>query len=310
MKYSLSTLAIGKRAIGALFVLAMSVQAPLLAAEPFEGVWAKTQKECLDEEGPNSRTLIDLGNFIEGKPSPLFDRYENHCKIERKTAGGDGTTTLTTTCFEFWEYFIKGIEGQKTIIKLSPGPMSTLRIDGTPYRRCEEKSARQETKQIEASLPPVVLPETEKLLIAAVEKARAAYSAGANEMAQGAARPARAKEICTAIKNPQVSGWVGEVETLSSNSDGLGVLAIRIAKDVLIKTWNNAISDAANKTLIDPESSVFKKAVVLRKGQRIEFAGQLIRDDTDCFREGSLTLKGSLTQPEFIFRFSDLVAIE
>jgi hypothetical protein len=303
-------IAVTKRAYGALFVFALGVQAPLHAAEPFEGLWAKTQKECLDEEGPNSRTLIDLGNLIEGKPSPLFDQYENHCKIERKTAVGDGTTMLTATCFEFWEYFTKGIEGQKAIIKLSPGPKSTLKIDGTSYRHCEEKSDRQEPKQIEAGLASVALPETEKLLIAAVEKARAAYSAGANEMAQGAARPARAKEICTAIRNPQVSGWVGEVETLSSNSDGLGVLGIRIAKDLLIKTWNNAISDAASKTLIDPESSVFKKAVILNKGQRIKFAGQFIRDDTDCFREGSLTLKGSLTQPEFIFRFSDLVAIE
>ena len=135
-------IAIGKRACGALFVLAIGVRAPLHAAEPFEGLWAKTQKECLDEEGPNSRTLIDLGNLIEGKPSPLFDQYENHFKIERKSAAVDGITTLTATCFEFWEYFTKGIEGQRASIKISPGPKSTLKIDGTSYRRCEEKNAR------------------------------------------------------------------------------------------------------------------------------------------------------------------------
>jgi hypothetical protein len=307
---------IGKCIFGSLSILMLSAQAPLGAAEPFEGIWAKTRAECLDQEGPNSRTLIDLGNLIDGKPSPLFDQYENHCKIERKAAAGDGTTALTATCFEFWEYFMKGIEGQKATIKLSPGQKSTLKIDGKAYQRCEEKraqepNARPEPKQVEASsIPTTVLPETEKLLIAAVEKARAAYSAGANEMAQGAARPARAKEICAAIKTTQVNGWVGEVETLSSNSDGLGVLAIRIAQGVLVKTWNNAISDTSNKTLIDPESSVFRKAVVLKKGQRIKFAGQFIRDETDCFREGSLSLKGSLTQPEYIFRFADIVVIE
>ena len=130
--------------VGALFVLALGAQAALHAAEPFEGVWAKTQKECLDEEGPNSRTLIDLANLIDGKPSPLFDQYENHCKIERKALSPDGTTTLTATCFEFWEYFTKGIEGQKASIKLSPGSKSALKIDGIPYRRCKDKSARQE----------------------------------------------------------------------------------------------------------------------------------------------------------------------
>jgi hypothetical protein len=293
---------------------------PPRALESFEGIWAKTQAECLDEEGPNSRTLIDLEDIIDGKPVPMFDQYENHCRIERKSVVGDATN-LAVTCFEFWEYFTKGIEGQKATIKLSPVQKGGLKIDGTPYQRCAAKGtpdqpgtaqspARQEPKQIEANAPPPTLPESERLLIAAAEKARAAYAAGANEMAQGAARPARAKDICAAIKNPQVSGWVGEVETLSSNSDGLGVLAIRIAKDVLIKTWNNSISDSSAKTLIDPESAVFKKAVVLRKGQRVKFAGQFIRDDTDCFREGSLSLKGSLTQPEFIFRFSDLVGIE
>ena len=102
---------IWKCIFGSLSVLVLSAQAPLRAAESFEGIWAKTRAECLDEEGPNSRTLIDLGNLIEGKPSPLFDQYENHCKIERKTPAGDGTTTLTATCFEFWEYFTKVIEG-------------------------------------------------------------------------------------------------------------------------------------------------------------------------------------------------------
>jgi hypothetical protein len=131
---------LAKGALGALFILALGAQVPSHAAEPFEGIWAKTQKECLDEEGPNSRTLIDLGNLVENKPSPLFDQYENHCKIERKSTAADGATTLTATCFEFWEYFTKGIEGQKASIKLSPGPKGTLKIDGTSYRRCEATS--------------------------------------------------------------------------------------------------------------------------------------------------------------------------
>jgi hypothetical protein len=117
-------------------------------------------------------------------------------------------------------------------------------------------------------LPPT-MPEAEKLLIAAVEKARAAYAADANEMAQGAARPARAKEICAALKDLGVSNWLGEVETLSSNSDGLGVLSVRIANGISIKTWNNTISDVENRTLIDPETAVFKRAAILTKGQKV-----------------------------------------
>src|SRR4029079_6079556 len=65
-----------------IFVLATP---SLQAAETCDGLWAKTQKECLNKEGPDSRTFIGLGNVIGGKPPPLFDQYENHCRMRRET---------------------------------------------------------------------------------------------------------------------------------------------------------------------------------------------------------------------------------
>jgi hypothetical protein len=123
---------------GTLLILALA-QAPASAAEPFEGVWARTGKECRDQEGPTSRTLIDLGNVIAGKPVPIFDQYENHCRIGRKIVAGD-VTSLAATCFEFWEDFTRGVEARKVTIKLAPGRNGTLKIDGKPYRRCETKA--------------------------------------------------------------------------------------------------------------------------------------------------------------------------
>jgi hypothetical protein len=107
--------------------------------EAFEGLWAQTKDECLDEESPTSKTLIDLNNLEDGKPAPLFDRYEHHCRIEdRANAGGD--TSLTATCFEFWDDFLKGTDGIKTSIKLSLKRDGTLVIDGKKFQRCEPKS--------------------------------------------------------------------------------------------------------------------------------------------------------------------------
>jgi hypothetical protein len=130
----------GRDLLGALFILTLTSQASLRASEPFEGVWAKTQAECLNEEGPNSRTLIDLGKTIDGKPTPIFDQYEHHCRIDRTSAAGDGTS-LAATCFEFWEDFAKGVEGRKTTIKLVPAQRSALKIDGALYQRCAVKGA-------------------------------------------------------------------------------------------------------------------------------------------------------------------------
>src|SRR4029078_786788 len=121
-----------------IFVLATS---SLQAAEMFDGLWAKTQKECRNKEGPDSRTFIGLGSVMGGNPAPLFDQYENHCRIERRTPVGDGVT-LTVTCVEFWEYYTKGIEGQKATIKLSPGLNGMLEINGDPYLRCKTKIGR------------------------------------------------------------------------------------------------------------------------------------------------------------------------
>jgi hypothetical protein len=127
-----------RSASGALLILVLA-QASASAAEPFEGVWATTRKECRDQEGPTSRTLIDLGNVIAGKPAPIFDQYENHCKIGRKTVVGSATI-LAATCFEFWEDFTKGVEAREVTIRLVPGRNGTLKIDGKPYRRCGTKT--------------------------------------------------------------------------------------------------------------------------------------------------------------------------
>jgi uncharacterized protein len=154
---------------------------------------------------------------------------------------------------------------------------------------------------------PVVAPIDQKaLLVAAVEKARQAYAAGANDMAKGAARPRRAKDICAAMPSPAIEKWSGIVETLSSNGDGLGVLSIKIDGDVALKTWNNSLSDIGDHTLIDPNSNVFREATALKVGQKVIFSGTFIPNTTDCFHEGSLTVAGSLEKPEFIFRFSDI----
>ncbi len=106
---------------------------PVLA-EPradFEGVWATTNSECADEEGPNTRTLIDMSN----KVGPLYDSYEHHCRI-LGVSGPGNARTLSLSCHEFWEEFTKKTSPQRETVKLQmKGPQSLI-IDGKPYVRC------------------------------------------------------------------------------------------------------------------------------------------------------------------------------
>jgi hypothetical protein len=77
---------------------------------------------------------------IDGKPRAMVEQYEHHCFIDKKSTTGSDTT-LTATCFEFWDDFKKKINGQKETIKLSVASKDLLKISGKPYRRCPEKAA-------------------------------------------------------------------------------------------------------------------------------------------------------------------------
>lgn len=110
----------------------------LRAAENFDGLWARTREECIDDDRPDSKTLIDLSKAIGGKPAPIVDHYENHCRVDGKTVVGNGMN-LAVTCFEFWDDFEKELEGRKATVKLLPGRGGTLVIDGQSYLRCKTK---------------------------------------------------------------------------------------------------------------------------------------------------------------------------
>jgi hypothetical protein len=149
-------------------------------------------------------------------------------------------------------------------------------------------------------------PADQQNLVYAVEMARNDYKAGKNDMDRGATRPARARAICNAIRAGEVRDWVGSVALLSTNGDGLGVLAVRVGPEVKVGTWNNSLSDLSYKTLISPNSSVFAVARTMKIGSLVKFSGTLFPDSVDCIREQSMTLAGSVTEPEFVFRFSSL----
>jgi uncharacterized protein YecT (DUF1311 family) len=129
-------------------------------------------------------------------------------------------------------------------------------------------------------------------------------------MQLGGIKAKRDAALCDAGLSLVVNNWVGKVEKIDSNADGKGVLSVSIAPDVVIKTWNNAVSDMMDKTLIEPGTPVFQTASAMKRGQYVTFSGLLYRAKSsgDCLRESSLTLKGKVKEPEFIFKFDQIAA--
>ena len=99
---------------------------------PFEGVWAATDRECEDEEGPNTRTLIATKGT---KVGPLFDQYENHCRIMKVQPGSSGYR-LSLVCYEFWEDFGKKKGSRNVTVTLAVQTPQRMIMDGKKYVRC------------------------------------------------------------------------------------------------------------------------------------------------------------------------------
>jgi hypothetical protein len=147
---------------------------------------------------------------------------------------------------------------------------------------------------------------SERDFITTLKYTRQQYNAGANDMAKGAIRPARKTALCNFLVGLEATNWVGKIAKLSTNNDGRGVLAISIGDDMQVKTWNNALSDIGDHTLIDPSSNLYRRALNLQTGQIVSFSGHFFRNDTDCIQETSLSMSGSMQEPEFLFQFSDV----
>jgi hypothetical protein len=157
-----------------------------------------------------------------------------------------------------------------------------------------------------ATEPQDSMPEEEKALIDAVERARRDYASGSNDMKKGAARWARSQSICEAVPDRQAHQWIGRVSNISSDSTGRGVLSITIAPGVQIKTWDISLFNDSYQTLIEPSSKLFQQASSLSVGQSVQFSGAFLPSDDDCILEASVTLGGSVREPEFIMRFSEV----
>jgi len=156
--------------------------------------------------------------------------------------------------------------------------------------------------------PPI--PDQQQKFLSLLDDFAARYKAAPNEMAQGALRPQRAKAICTLIKNPRVTNWVGTVQKLSSNNEGKGILYVSMSRIANANTWNSALSDMGDRTLIQPGTKLHEAAIQLSRKQTIIFSGTFVGSDKDCFKESSLTQRGTMTNPDFIFRFSSVKPAE
>jgi len=136
------------------------------------------------------------------------------------------------------------------------------------------------------------------------------FGNAANELQQSALRDKRRDALGQTIGSRRIDSWRGTIAELKTNTDGKAILSIRIATDIEIKTWNNALSDITSGTLIEKWNPVYNSLINLKLGDAVEFSGSFLPSENDYLQESSLTIMGSITQPEFLCKFSSVNAIQ
>lgn len=153
-------------------------------------------------------------------------------------------------------------------------------------------------------------PRDQARFLAAVTKAQDDAEDADNDLQMGAALSKRNQSICSSIGRGVVTNWVGEVSELDANGEGKAIVGIEMADDVHVATWNNFLSDAGDRTLIEP-GPLFDKVLTLEEGQLVRFSGRFVEEfgGDPCVNDSRMTLYGKVSDPEFIFRFSDVAPL-
>lgn len=127
-----------------------------------------------------------------------------------------------------------------------------------------------------------------------------------NDLQRWTIRNERKAEIRKILQGADVINWAGTIKSLGTTRDGRAYLSVSISPRITIGTWNNQLSDLFEDTLITMDSPLYQKLLNYSVGDKIVFSGSFFSADEDYIREKSLTIRGSMNTPNFLFKFTSI----
>lgn len=152
-----------------------------------------------------------------------------------------------------------------------------------------------------------LLPEQQATFIAAISDYKTRFDTAGNELQQSVLRDERRMAILKAVDGQlRAEGWLGTLRKLETNSDGNAIVIVRVAPNIDLATWDNAMSDILHSTLIEKGTPIYAALVNMSVGDKVKVSGNFIRAEADGLFEQSITIRGAMTAPEFLFKFTDI----
>src|SRR5690606_34268841 len=107
-----------------------------------------------------------------------------------------------------------------------------------------DKNATEPSAAASARTPsdPVVLAEDQKKFIETVNYYRTQFLSADNPLQESRFRNERKNAIRNLVGSGSINGWVGTIHSMNTTMDGKAIVEFRIDPNVLVGTWNNALS--------------------------------------------------------------------
>jgi hypothetical protein len=149
------------------------------------------------------------------------------------------------------------------------------------------------------------MPTTQAQLVSVVAQYQDLYNkavSDANDVQQNVLADARSKRLCG--MNTSAKDWVGEVYQVST-----GFSRQNEGASLTVKIGNHK-NTFWLKTRIKASDPLFSGLSSLNRGDKIQFSGEMLLNDKGCFIEFRFTQSGSMTDPEFAFRFTKIEKVQ
>lgn len=115
----------------------------------------------------------------------------------------------------------------------------------------------------------------------------------------------RDKALCKTTGG-EFSGWKATVHDVGSTGDGYGYIAMIMDDDIELSTWNNALSDAFDNTLIKPSNKLYDVLMELSAGDEVTISGKFIKGENTCVTTSNLTEVLNASSPDFKVNFTSI----
>ncbi len=161
------------------------------------------------------------------------------------------------------------------------------------------------------SKPVIPIPAGQTDFIKLVSGYVGDYKKAPNELKKSALRLKRGRAIKEFFGGDLSGEWVGKLTRLTTTTEQNAHVTIELLGTdmIAIKNYNNELSDLGSDTLIKAESGLFNAVSELGTGDTVKVTGSFLPGDDDHIDESSFSESGSMTDPEFIFKFTGIEKI-